>query len=442
MTDPLPPHDEESERSVLGAMMYAGQPSVDRVVDLLKPGVRCFYDLRHANLFTEIMEMWQEQVPISVSTVFGRIKARGVEQSVGGLAYAMSLPDNHLPCREDYYCERLIHFFKLRRLIATCTKLAQDAQKAGDEDMVARAAAALEDINDQAQANRGVSDLATVDAEILEGYEKALGGHQAGLLTGFCDLDRLTGGLKPQEAVLLAGTPSAGKTSLFLNIALHAVFAGHPVGMLSLETSTRSLMHRSYCCTGQIDGSRFDRGIDLTEGDFVKMTSARAKVLKNKELLMIDDSGGLTIDQVRAKARLMVRRGAKLIGIDYLQLIEASADGETARVSAISRGIKACAKENNVPVIVISSLNRDSSKAERRPRMSDLRGSGQIEYDGNQIWLLSIENDGPMPNVLLEVAKNKDGPTGEVTLMFMKSQFRFCNAAKIEPQDAPRPYKD
>src|SRR5437763_4320354 len=249
--------------------------------------------------------------------------------------------------------------------------------------------------------------------------------------------------------IVIAARPSMGKTSLAMNIAEHVTIeAKLPVGVFSLEMTADSLVLRMLCSRSRVNLRNVRDGF-LAERDFPKLTGAAGKLANSP--LFIDDSSGLSILQLRAKARRMFQQyGIKLFGIDYLQLLHSTArraDNRQQEIADISSGVKSLAKELRVPVVVLSQLNRELEKDKnRKPRLSDLRESGAIEQDADLVALLykpsSGDDDEPGPEqdalpVNLLIAKQRNGPTGDVNLTFLKSYTRFESAAKISSDDVP-----
>jgi len=273
-----------------------------------------------------------------------------------------------------------------------------------------------------------------------------------GLGTGFPDLDRMTDGLHGQEMIVIAARPSMGKTSLAMNIVEHVVLEQNlPAGVFSLEMSAESLVLRMLCSIARVNLRSIREGF-MSEADFPKLTSAAGRLAKAK--LLIDDSAGLSILDLRARARRMHQQhGVKLFVIDYLQLLHStsrrSQDNRQQEIADISSGIKALAKELKVPVLVLSQLNRELEKDKsRKPRLSDLRESGAIEQDADVVGLLykptaSDDEDGAQAEeadglpVNLLIAKQRNGPTGDINLTFLKSYTRFESAAKVSDEDMP-----
>ena len=273
-----------------------------------------------------------------------------------------------------------------------------------------------------------------------------------GLGTGFPDLDRMTDGLHGSEMIVIAARPSMGKTSLAMNIVEHVVLEQNlSAGVFSLEMSAESLVLRMLCSIARVNLRSIREGF-MSEADFPKLTSAAGRLAKAK--LLIDDSAGLSILDLRARARRMHQQhGVKLFVVDYLQLLHStsrrSQDNRQQEIADISSGIKALAKELKVPVLVLSQLNRELEKDKsRKPRLSDLRESGAIEQDADVVGLLykpsagddddgvqTEEADGLPVNLL--IAKQRNGPTGDINLTFLKSYTRFESAAKVSDEDVP-----
>jgi replicative DNA helicase len=284
-------------------------------------------------------------------------------------------------------------------------------------------------------------------------------GQLTGLSTGFPDLDRMTSGLHGGEMIVVAARPSMGKTSLAMNIA-ESVAIDHqlPAGVFSLEMTSESLVLRMLCSRARVNLRDVREGF-LAERDFPKLTGAASKLAGAP--LFIDDTPGLSILQLRARARRMWQQyGIKLFVIDYLQLLHSTArradQNRQQEIADISSGVKALAKELNVPVVVLSQLNREVERDKsRKPRLSDLRESGAIEQDADLVGLLykadpdnpkraaggddddeaAVELDAVPVNLL--IAKQRNGPTGDVHLTFLRSYTRFESASKISADDMP-----
>jgi replicative DNA helicase len=300
-------------------------------------------------------------------------------------------------------------------------------------------------------ASSSIKELVNRAISKIEEYHSNQG-MLTGIGTGFVDFDKMTTGLHEGEMIVIAARPSVGKTSLAMNIAEHVTLELKvPVGVFSLEMTADQLVLRMLCSRSRVNLRNIRDGF-LAERDFPKLTGAAGKMASAP--LFIDDSSGLSILQLRAKARRMWQQyGIKLFVIDYLQLLHSTsrrAENRQQEISEISGGLKSLAKELGVPVIVLSQLNRELEKRGpgERPRLSDLRESGAIEQDADLVGLLYRESknkDGEDETseteqdaipVKLFIAKQRNGPTGDVDLTFLKSYTRFESAAKVSLEDA------
>lgn len=454
--DRLPPHSIEAEQGVLGCVFLSPNECLGECVEKLKAGAQAFYDLRHQTLFEHLVEMYEAKEPVDLITVPQRLKDKNLLEGVGGLAYLASLPDSTPSAANlSYYLEIIKEKYLLRRMIATCSNvMARVYEHEGEVDTLLDETE--RDILQISEArvepeSRGMRDLVRNAINTIEHYQQRQG-MLTGLATGFSDLDKMTSGLHAGEMIVIAARPSMGKTSLAMNIAEHvALEEKMPVGVFSLEMTADSLVLRLMCSRARVN-LRDIRGGFIAERDFPRLTSAAGKLAAAP--LYIDDTPGLSVLQLRAKARRMWQQhGIKLFVIDYLQLLHSTArrvENRQQEIADISNGVKALAKELKVPVIVLSQLNREFEKEKnRKPRMSDLRESGAIEQDADLIGLLykaitGDEEDGAAPaqedeaiGVNLLIAKQRNGPTGDVELVFRKSITRFENKSKISEDSIP-----
>ena len=454
--DRLPPHSVEAEQGVLGCVFLSPNDCLGQCVEKLKGGPSVFYDLRHQTLYELLLEMYEKKEPVDLITVPQRLKDKGMLEAIGGLPYLASLPDSTPSSANlSYYLEILKEKYLLRRMLATCSNvMARVYENEGEVDVLLDETE--RDILQISEArvepeSRGIRDLVRTAINTIEHYQQRQG-MLTGIATGFLDFDKMTSGLHEGEMIVIAARPSMGKTSLAMNIAEHvAIEEKLPVGVFSLEMTADSLVLRLMCSRARVN-LRDIRGGFIAERDFPRLTSAAGKLAGAP--LYIDDSPGLSILQLRAKARRMWQQhGIKLFVIDYLQLLHSTArrvENRQQEIADISSGVKALAKELKVPVIVLSQLNREFEKEKnRKPRMSDLRESGAIEQDADLIGLLykaatadeeegaatSAEDESIPVNLL--IAKQRNGPTGDVCMVFRKSITRFENASKINADDIP-----
>ena len=457
--DRLPPHSPEAEQGVLGCVLLSPNEGMGVCIEKFKSGADVFYDLRHQTIFNMLAEMYDAREAIDVITVQQRLKDKQLLEQVGGIAYLSTLPDT-VPSAANlsYYLDIVQEKFLLRKMIRVCTEVVGRVYEHEGEvdalmDEVERDILRISESRVQGHTSN-IKDLVKKAINTIEDYHQRQG-MLTGVGTGFTDLDKMTSGLHGGEMIVIAARPSMGKTSLAMNIAEHvAIDQKLPVGVFSLEMTSESLVLRMLCSRSRVNMRNVRDGF-LAERDFPKLTGAAGKLANAP--LFIDDSSGLSILQLRAKARRMHQQyGIKLFVIDYLQLLHSTArraENRQQEIADISSGVKSLAKELNVPVIVLSQLNRELEKdKDRKPRMSDLRESGSIEQDADVVGLLykpkSGEDDegsaGPQAEqeavpVNLLIAKQRNGPAGEdVHLTFLKPYTRFESAAKVSDEDVPQ----
>jgi replicative DNA helicase len=454
--DRLPPHSIEAEQGVLGCVLLSPHDCMGECIEKLKPGPDIFYDLRHRTLFQTLTEMYDEKQGIDLITLQQRLKNIQQLENVGGLAYLSSLPDAVPSAANlEYYLDIVLEKYLLRKMIQTCTGIVgrvfdYEGQVDALLDEVERDILRISEER-VSGASLTIKELVNKAISKIEEYHQNHG-MLTGLSTGFSDFDRMTTGLHAGEMIVIAARPSVGKTSLAMNIAEHvSLELNVPVGVFSLEMTADQLVLRMLCSRSRVNLRNIREGF-LAERDFPKLTGAAGKLAGAP--LFIDDSSALSILQLRAKARRMWQQfGIKLFVIDYLQLLNSTsrrAENRQQEIAEISGGLKSLAKELSVPVIVLSQLNRELEKrgSDARPRLSDLRESGAIEQDADLVGLLYRETknkDGDDETneaeqdaiaVKLCIAKQRNGPTGDVDLTFLKSYTRFESAAKVSLEDA------
>jgi len=454
--DRLPPHAPEAEQGVLGCVLLAPNECLGQCIEKLKAGPEVFYDLRHQTIYQALVEMYDARTPIDLITLQQRLKDKRLLDEVGGIAYLNAVQDS-VPSAANltYYLDIVGEKALLRKMIHTCTGVVGRVyEHDGEVD------ALLDEVErdilrmSESRAEGGIEPVKTLVHKAIGQVENYFNrqGVLGGLGTGFADLDKMTDGLHGGEMIVIAARPSMGKTSLAMNIAETVVLHQRlPVGVFSLEMTAESLVLRMLCSSARVNLRNIREGF-MTESDFPKLTSAAGKL--SSAPLFIDDTPGLSILQLRARARrLWQQHGIKLFVVDYLQLLHSTSrraqENRQQEIAEISSGIKALAKELGVPVIVLSQLNRELEKDKnRKPRLSDLRESGSIEQDADLVGLLykpASDDDDAAPGeeqsdgipVNLLVAKQRNGPTGDVHLTFLKPYTRFESAAKVSDDDVP-----
>ena len=457
--DRLPPHAIEAEQGVLGCVLLSPNESLGECITKFKAGGEVFYDLRHQTIFNTLAAMYDAREAIDIITLQQRLKDKQLLEQVGGISYLASLPDT-VPSAANlsYYLDIVQEKYLLRKMIRTCTEVVGRVYDyEGEVDMlldeVEGEILRISEAREESQSNN-IKELVKRAINTVEDFH-ARQGMLTGIGTGFADLDKITSGLHAGEMAVIAARPSMGKTSLAMNIAEHvAIDLKLPVGIFSLEMTADSLVLRMLCSRARVNLRSVREGF-LADRDFPRLTNAAGSL--SGAPLVIDDSSNLSILHLRARARRMWQQyGVKLFIVDYLQLLHSTsrrADNRQQEISDISGGIKALAKELKVPVIVLSQLNRDVERDKsRKPRLSDLRESGAIEQDADLVGLLykadrsdpskaagdeddDVEQEALPVNLL--IAKQRNGPTGDVYLMFRKAYTRFENAAKVSDEDVP-----
>ncbi|MDE2105157.1 MAG: replicative DNA helicase [Patescibacteria group bacterium] len=460
LIDRLPPHAAEAEQGVLGCELMSPNDCIPEVITKLK-STEAFYDLRHQLIQAELNAMSNDNMPVDVITLQQRLKDKGILEQCGGIAYLSQLQDA-VPSAANltYYLEFVVEKYLMRRMVQTCTEAVGriydyegDVYTLMDEvekDILAISATA--ESGQQPTKN----DFLHAAIENIETAQQS-NGEPTGLTTGYPDLDNLTDGLHNSEMIVIAARPSMGKTSLAMNIVEHVALHLHlPVAVFSLEMSGESLIERMLGSVARVNIRDYKHGMFVQEGA-PKIVSAAGKI--QNAPLYIDDTAGLSILQLRARARrLHQQHGIKLFVIDYLQLLHSSSprsqDNRQIEITEISSGIKALAKELRVPVIVLSQLNREMERDKgRKPRLSDLRESGSIEQDADLVGLLYRPDDAQDPTTETEsaagtpigllIAKQRNGPAPEVVnLTFLKPFARFESQTQAQAAGIPVPYAD
>ncbi len=448
--DRLPPHSIEAEMGSLSCILQAPNESIPDCIQAFQGQSEPFYDLRHKVLYETVIKMYDGKKPIDLITVQQELRNVNVLDTIGGLPYLQEVIDFvGSPVNLPTYVGIVREKYLLRRMIQTCVRAVNDAYDHEGEidrlmDEVERDVLKV----NQERAGEGNLNMKQLVSEVITQIEDfhTRDGSLIGLSSGIKDLDKMTMGLKGGEMFVIAARPSMGKTSLSMNIVESiAVDQNIPTGVFSLEMTAQSLVMRMVCARAQISSRDIINGL-MDKPDFARLTRAAADM--SSAPLHIDDTPGLSILQLRAKARRMAQQhGIKFIVIDYMQLLHSTAsraDNRQQEIADISNGVKSLAKELNLPVIVLSQLNREFEKDKnRKPRLSDLRESGSIEQDADIVGLLyraeSGNEDDPESEsdlneavpVNLLIAKQRNGPTGDVYLVFRRNITRFeCRAAE------------
>ena len=436
--DRLPPHDEQAERGVLGCVLLDAS-KLDVCLEKFKAEV--FYDLRHQRIYNAMVDLRETGQPVDVITLQARLKQSGELEQVGGLTFITSLPDaTPSAANIGFYADIVVEQFGLRQMLKACAEVTAEVYEIEDgyAEFMDRAEKKVLRVRNLIEHRKevGLQDLVRGAMTRIEEYH-ANQGRLPGLTTGFKALDLMTCGLNPADMVVVAARPSVGKSSICMQIAEHvAVDQKLPVAVFSLEMSAESLTERMLASRAKVNLRKLIRNGLLTQGDITRLTRCGCELAASP--LWIEDEGGLSILQLRAKARrLHQQHGIKLIVIDYLQLLHCSrrtVDNRQQEVAEISSGVKALAKELKIPVIICAQLNRGPELDGRPPRMSDLRESGAIEQDADLVLLLHNQKEDEEESAVLPadirrvgmvIAKQRNGPTGDIPLVFDCGITRF-----------------
>lgn len=427
--DKLPPHSEEAEQGVLGCILLDPQETLDIAVERLKYGSAAFYDLRHKVIFDTLLALSAKRVPVDIISIREHMKTAGTLEDSGGIAYIAGLQDT-VPSAANlgYYVDIVREKHVLRMILQQCTSSIEMVYnfEGSSDQLLGEVEAQILRIRD-AGKEVGEASMTEMIKGTFDELQDRYSGKDNGIPTGFASFDRITGGLHPGEEVVVAARPSAGKTAWALCTAVNVAKENHAVGIFSLEMKRERLVERMIAAEARVNTSK--PGMSRwTEQDFKRLTTAAAKL---KTLPIHIDDRQLNCNQIAAKARRWVRKNrVKLIVIDYLQLVPPHRKGDRIEiVSEISVALKNISKELNISVIVLAQLNREIEKEKKRkPRMSDLRESGQIEQDADVIGFLHRVDDDPScltPEVGLVIAKNRNGPIGDASFRFHKEFTRF-----------------
>jgi replicative DNA helicase len=443
--DRTPPFSLEAETAVIGGMLI-DREAITRAVEHLDEGM--FYREANRRLYRAMVRLFERGDVIDVITVSEELKKTAELESAGGFDYLGALVDAVPTAANIEYHARIVRDKALlRRLVEQATQIIRDVYDQGERD--------VDEILDKAEARifqvaethkrEGfvwIKEILWATFEHIERLQES-GTGITGVPTGFPDLDRITTGLQKGDLCIVAARPSMGKTSLALNVAAHAAIEdGIPVAIFSLEMSSEQLVQRLLCAEGRIDAQKLRRG-KLSQEEHQRLAQAAGHL--NTAPIWIDDQPGTNVLEIRAKARRLqseLRSDKKDLGmvlIDYMQLMSGTSQAENRvqEVSQISRGLKALARELDVPVVALSQLSRGpEQRTDKRPMLSDLRESGSIEQDADIVMFLYRPEYYAAPDKRDElegkceliVSKQRNGPTGVIELYFQKAYTRFDSA--------------
>lgn len=445
MEDPtgkLPPHDTELEEVVLGALMLEKDAYMN-VADFLTPDA--FYDPKNAMIYDAISTLGFNQHPIDMRTVTEQLRVNGTLEKIGGAVHIAELTARvYSAANVEYHAKIVAQKFLARRLITFASKIQEEAfDESNDvDDLLQGAEGQLFEIS-QTHLKREVTQIDPVLNLAIEQIQTAANTETglSGLKTGYDELDRMTSGWQNSDLIIIAARPAMGKTAFVLSMAKNmAVDYSIPVAIFTLEMANVQLVKRLISNVANLEGEKIKSG-NLSEEEWARLNSRTSTMYTAP--LYLDETPGLSITELRTKARRLVREhGVKLIMIDYLQLMNATGmklGSREQEVSTISRSLKALAKELNIPIIALSQLNRSTeTREDKRPVLSDLRESGAIEQDADIVCFIhrpeyytksSEDAQGNDIRGLAEliVAKHRSGAVGDVKLRFVNRFARFEN---------------
>jgi replicative DNA helicase len=442
--DRIPPQSLEAEMSTLGSMLI-DRDAIAKVIDLLDP--EDFYKEAHRAVYEAICTLFEKGEPADLITVTEALREHGKLDRVGGAVFISSLA-NSVPtaANVEYYAKIVKDRAILRALVKAGTSIAASAYEASADVEVAldEAEQAIFQIA-QKKSIQSYTDIRRVLVEAFERIEYLYSskGGVTGVASGFSDLDNITSGFQPSDLIIIAGRPSMGKSAFALNIVENAALRdGVPCAVFSLEMSKEQLAQRMLCSVAGVDGQRLRTGF-LRDDDWPKLSFALGKL--SEAAIFVDDTPSISIMEMRAKARrIRAEHNLGLIVVDYLQLMVGKTRTESRQqeVTEISRSLKQLARELEVPVVALSQLSRAvEQRTEKIPSLADLRESGSLEQDADVVIFLYRDDyynlDSDRKGLMdIIVAKQRNGPTGKVSLVFLKEFGRFESLEKHQRPEA------
>lgn len=423
----VPPHSAEAEESVLGALLL-DKDAVIAVAEFLLPDD--FYDERHRDIYEAILSLYEERTPVDVLTVTERLKKQKDLKKVGGASYLTDIA-NRVPtaAHVEHYGKIVKDLAVKRALMKAASRLVEFSLDEGlsSADLMDKAESEVFSLSQKnvKKAFTSIRDTLAESFDRLDELHKQDGGLR-GVATGFIDLDNATAGFQKSNLIILAARPGVGKSAFALNISQYAAITNKKhVGYFSLEMSKEELVDRLLVNEADIDAWRLKTG-KLNEDDFTKLSNAMGVLAEAP--IYIDDTPALSILEMRTKARrLQVEQGLDMIIVDYLQLARSrNLENRVQEVGEISQGLKNLARELKIPVVALSQLSRGvESRNVKKPQLSDLRESGSIEQDADVVMFLWKEDDENNENIMLDIAKHRNGALTSVPLFFKGDRIKF-----------------
>lgn len=445
----IPPHNEEAEESVLGAVLI-DKDAIVTVAQFLKP--EYFYDERNAQIYAAILELYEAREPVDFLTLTEKLKKKKVYTKVGGADYLSHLA-SLVPtaAHVEHYGRMIQNNYTKREVIAQSGKISEMAFDEGTEaeQVLNRAEQAIFGLS-QAHTRQNfipVKEALTESFDRLDELHRQTGGLR-GVSTGFADLDNKLAGMQDSNLLILAARPGMGKTAWVLNVAQHLTCEHKlPVGFFSLEMSKEELVDRLLISQGDIDAWRLKTG-RLKDEDWARLQEAMGELADAP--LFIDDTPGINLMEIRTKARkLQVEQGLRLLIVDYLQLVDPGRkfDSRVAEVTWISQTLKNLARELKIPILAVSQLSRAvEQRGTKVPQLADLRESGAIEQDADVVMFLYKpgEEQERLDQFIIKllIAKHRNGPLGEIELLFRGDRIKFYGIEKRRAREETKAEKE
>jgi replicative DNA helicase len=433
----IPPQNIEAEQSVIGSILLENE-AISKALEILKPDD--FYYGSHQQVFQCMIELFEKNEPTDFITITERLKKKKKLEEIGGASYIADLSEK-IPTAAniEFYAKIVKEKSVLRKLIHSATEIVSKAATAQEnvEDLLDFSENTIFSISEY-HIKPSFFPLKDILKATFKDIEKLYEKKQliTGIPTGFTDLDERTSGFQPSDLIIIAGRPSMGKTAFSLNVAQYAAHeANVPIAVFSLEMSKEQLALRMLCSEARVDNHKLRSGF-IAESEWGKLSMGAGKLSDAK--IFIDDTPGITVLEMRAKTRrLKAEHGLGMVIVDYLQLMGGSRNRTESReqeISEISRSLKALAKELRVPVVALSQLNRRvEDRVNKRPLMADLRESGAIEQDADLILFIyrdevyHPDSEEVKGRAEIIIGKQRNGPVGEINLIFINEYTRFEN---------------
>lgn len=445
----LPPQNIEAEQSVIGAILLDNN-ALNAALEIISPGD--FYKEAHRKIFSAMLDLNERGEAIDLVTVTDSLRGKNELELIGGASYLSTIVNTVPTSANIKFHSKILHEKALlRNLINVSTEIATLGYNGTErvEDLLDHAERSIFALSER-KIRPSFVPIKDGIKECFLTLERISEGGLRGIDTGFRDLDKYISGLQPSDLIIVAGRPSMGKTAFALCIAQHiGIKKGGAVAIFSLEMSKEQLVLRMLCSESRVDAHKLRLGY-LTQADWKKLTDAASKLTESR--IFIDDTPSVSILEMRAKARrLKAEHGLDLIIVDYLQLMRGTAGADTREqeISAISRSLKALAKELSVPVIAISQLSRavESRGGDKKPILADLRESGAIEQDADLVIFIYRKEvyepcECPRDNECVcerrgfaevLIRKHRNGPTGDVPLVFIDRYTKFMDKDQHHP---------